>query len=384
MGKSYDPNEDYKKKMDEAAAVGDYEAAARYEQQRNAKIQGEGLTQYQTTNQYGQYLPMEKPAAPRQTWQGEMQQTLQDILNRKPFSYDVNSDALYQQYAQQYAQQGRLAMEDTMGKAAALTGGYGNSYAQSVGQQTYNDYMGKLNDMVPELEQRAYQRYQAEGDALLDRYSLMQNAQDREYSRYQDQLTEYYNQLDRKEAKEGEERDRAYSLALQMLQTGMMPSDALLSLSGISAEDAQKIMNGNTVSYSGSYGGGGGTPVVDETEKEPLSNKDWSALYQLYQKGAKSGDLSAYYSELANYSRQYDVEEFEDYMAQHMSGYRTGEVNGMFGSGLDQATFAQILQALRSAPEDRVRILMDTYAGQVSADQWAQIEDLLEKRRMYE
>ena len=382
MGKSYDPNVDYKKKMDDAAAVGDYEAAARYEQQRNAKIQGEGLTHYQTTNQYGKYLPMEKPAAPRQTWQGEMEQTLQDILNRKPFSYDVNSDALYQQYAQQYAQQGRLAMEDTMGKAAALTGGYGNSYAQSVGQQTYNDYMGRLNDMVPELEQRAYQRYQAEGAELLDRYSLMQNAQDREYSRYQDQLTEYYNQLDRAEAKENEERDRAYSLALNMLQSGMMPSETLLSLSGISSEDAQKIYQGNVpVSYGG---GGGGTYRTEEAEKEDLSTKDWTALFQKYQSGAANGDLSAYYSELANLSRQYDISDFENYMAKTVQGYRSHEEKGMYGGGLSSVSFQEVLQALHSAPADRVRILLDTYSGQMSESQWAQIEALLEKRGLFE
>ncbi len=393
MGKSYDPNEDYKKKMDEAAAAGDYAAAARYEQQRNAKIQGEGLTQYQTTNQYGQYLPAVKPAAPQQTWQEEMEQTLKDILNRKPFSYDVNSDALYQQYAQQYAQQGRLAMEDTMGKAAALTGGYGNSYAQSVGQQTYQGYMDKLNDRVPELEQLAYQRYQAEGDALYDRYAMMQAAEDRDWSRYQNQLSEYYNQVDRKEAAQGEERDRAYSLALQMLQSGMMPSETLLSLSGISTEDAQKIFNGSTVSYGGGYGDGGGSyggssgggsvQAVDP-EKDALSTKDWSALFQLYQKGAKSGDLTGYYSELANYAREFDTSEFEDYMAKHTQGYQSGEDHGMYGGGLDQATFAQILQSLHSAPEDRVRTLLDLYAGQASAEQWAQIEDLLKKRRMYE
>ena len=68
------------------------------------------------------------------------QQALDDILNRlmngEKFSYDVNGDALYQQYKDQFINQGQLAMQDAMGQAAAMTGGYGNSYAQSVGQQT--------------------------------------------------------------------------------------------------------------------------------------------------------------------------------------------------------------------------------------------------------
>ena len=39
---------------------------------------------------------------------------------------------------------GRLAMMDSMGRAAALTGGYGSSYAQSAGQQAYQKQMDSL------------------------------------------------------------------------------------------------------------------------------------------------------------------------------------------------------------------------------------------------
>ena len=53
----YDKNTDYKKLMDEAVKAGDYARAAIYEQQRNEKIAGEGLTQYGATNQYSTYLP---------------------------------------------------------------------------------------------------------------------------------------------------------------------------------------------------------------------------------------------------------------------------------------------------------------------------------------
>ena len=81
------------------------------------------------------------------------------IENYGDFSYDVNSDALYQQYADQYMRQGKLAMQDAMGQAAALTGGYGNSYAATVGNQAYQSYLQQLNDKVPELYQLALDRY---------------------------------------------------------------------------------------------------------------------------------------------------------------------------------------------------------------------------------
>ena len=50
-------------------------------------------------------------------------------LAAKPFEYDINQDELYQQMAERYRQQGNLAMRDTMGQAAAMTGGFNSSAA---------------------------------------------------------------------------------------------------------------------------------------------------------------------------------------------------------------------------------------------------------------
>ena len=71
--------------------------------------------------------------------------------------YDPNSDPSYLAYKNQYLAGGQKAMQDTLAKAAALTGGYGSSYGQSAGQQTYNDYMTALADKIPELAQAAYE-----------------------------------------------------------------------------------------------------------------------------------------------------------------------------------------------------------------------------------
>ena len=116
------------------------------------------------------------------------QEALDAYLNREDFNYDFNADALYQHYKDAYIRQGRQAMQDTMGQAAALTGGYGSSYAQNVGQQAYNAQLQNLNDVIPELYQMAYDRYQNEGQDLLNRYSLLSAEEQQEYDRqYQEQ-----------------------------------------------------------------------------------------------------------------------------------------------------------------------------------------------------
>ena len=107
------------------------------------------------------------------SYDDEIRDTYQQIMSQPRFSYDLDGDALYQQYKDRYTQNAKLGMKDTMGQAAALTGGYGNSYAQGVGQQRYDETMRGLTDMIPQLEERAYQRWKGQGDALRDRYSML-------------------------------------------------------------------------------------------------------------------------------------------------------------------------------------------------------------------
>lgn len=113
------------------------------------------------------------------------------IKNHDDFSYDVNSDALYQQLVDQYVQQGKMASADVMGKAAGMTGGYGNSYANTVGNQVYQSYLQQLNNEVPALYESALNQHNMQKQALYDEYALLMNEYDREYGLYADE----YNRL---------------------------------------------------------------------------------------------------------------------------------------------------------------------------------------------
>ena len=129
------------------------------------------------------------------TWSDQLNEKINQILNRDKFSYDLNGDMLYQQYRDQYTTQGKLASMDVMGQAAAMTGGYGNSYAQTAGQQAYQSYLQQLNDKVPELYQLALNQYNQEGQALYDQAGILAQMDDQEYGRYQDKLSQYYTDL---------------------------------------------------------------------------------------------------------------------------------------------------------------------------------------------
>ena len=122
------------------------------------------------------------------TWdkQGEYDALYDQYKNRDPFSYDFNADALYQQYKDMYMQQGKVAMQDAMGQAAAMTGGYGNSYAATVGNQAYQEHLGKLNDVIPELYQLAYSKYNQEGQDMLNAIGLLEGERAFDYGKYTD------------------------------------------------------------------------------------------------------------------------------------------------------------------------------------------------------
>lgn len=153
----------------------------------------------------------QKPGAYQSQWQTQLNDIMDKIMNREKFSYDLNGDALYQQYKDKFVQQGKLAMGDAIGQASAMTGGYGNSYAQSVGQQAYQAQLNNLNDIVPELYQMAYDKYNQEGQDLLNQYAMVGDREDRDYGRYRDSVADWTSERDYLANRFDSERDFDYS-----------------------------------------------------------------------------------------------------------------------------------------------------------------------------
>ena len=245
-------------------------------------------------------------------WQTQLDDTINKILNREKFSYDLNGDALYQQYKDQYMLQGNMAMMDTMGQAAAMNGGYGSSYAQTVGQQTYQGYLQQLNDRVPELYQLALSQYNQEGEDLYNQYGLLNDVDDRDYTRYMDDVnmkyglhrdsvtdwqderdfanTEYWSSLGYDYQLAGDSRSDASNLALSMLSSGAMPSAEVLAAAGISTTDAQAMLDAAKKKITTDGDDSVINPVGDPVptpDPTPEDYADWDA-----------GDWESYFSHI--------------------------------------------------------------------------------------
>lgn len=139
-----------------------------------------------------------KPDAYESKYTEQIDSILNSILNNKQFSYtadDLANDELYQMYRENYTRQGDLAMRDTMGNAAALTGGYGSTYASAAGQQAYDNYLSQLNDLALDFSDRAYQQYLNEQSERYNQLGAVTGLDETDYNRYRDTVNDYYTDL---------------------------------------------------------------------------------------------------------------------------------------------------------------------------------------------
>lgn len=212
---TYDKDTNYQALINQAIQSGNASLARQYEAQRNAKIadmnaQGTNIEGYQQTYYYQPLnLPEYKPYSGNTP---TLNMPEYKPFNYKDFSYNAENDNIYKQYAEQFARQGQSAGERSLAGAAALTGGMPSSFAAAANAQAQQAYAKKTADMIPVLEQNAYNRYLGERNfsyqdylnqynAEVDRAKSMYDADWRSTNfNYQDYLNKYNADVDRARA----------------------------------------------------------------------------------------------------------------------------------------------------------------------------------------
>ena len=182
-------------------------------------------------------------------WDDELEELYSRLSGRGSFRYDAASDALYTAARDRAAVNGRLAMRDSMGQAAALTGGYGSSFSQAVGQREYDDYLRSLGEAMPQFYAMAQQRWQQEGDELRDRYELLYRRASDERARQEAAQAaaaraerEAYERQAAADKAAAQQRQSSYNALVKLIQgSGYRPSDAELSASGLSRAAADAL-----------------------------------------------------------------------------------------------------------------------------------------------
>lgn len=298
---SYNKDTDYQKLIDDAVKNGDYASASKYEQQRNEKIETEGLD-YEKTNNYqipsgvdgatynkmnstftasdeqkqaqdksnnalsnlegltskeniisedvtnalnkefsipstvleaDRYLSekLKQIQSGRTSYTDDINDLMEQIRGRDKFSYDVDTDPLFQQALASAMNSGKTAMQDTIGQASALTGGYGSTYATTAGNQAYNAFIEDAYNNLPQYYQMAMEAYQMEGDEMYRQLGMLNDADDKEFNRNvmaYDATYQHRNQVyNEAYSQYRDSKSDAFAMAnLQLNEHGQRVSDA--------------------------------------------------------------------------------------------------------------------------------------------------------------
>ena len=178
---------------------------------------------------YGSYDYGEAAPVYNNRYDDTIQDLIQGILNREDFSYDPATDPLYQNYRKQYTREGQRATADTLGAAAAASGGIPSSYATTAAAQAGNYYAAQMTDKIPELYQLAYNQYLNDYNMQLSDLGVVQGAEQSDYDKYLNELNQFNT-------------DRAFDYNAWLGEYNMT-KDQLQTAQGLEQLDYTKYLN---------------------------------------------------------------------------------------------------------------------------------------------
>ena len=214
---------------------------------------------------------------------------------------------------------GKTAMQDTMGQAAALTGGYGSTYATAAANQQYNAFIEDAYNNLPEYYQLALDAYRMQGEDMYNQLAMMTEADANEFDRlyntfnanasyaqqlYENEYGEYIDSLNNewreKEydlSKEQYASDLEFKYASMAQDKEMYESDLKYKYDALAQDQAQfnaqmaakKTSSGSSGSSSSKKSSSSGTGKVDT-----LTNAEVNAIKSAYTEagGGESGDAA--------------------------------------------------------------------------------------------
>ena len=142
------------------------------------------------------FLEDNRPMAYASDYTSRIEELVEKALSRENFSYDPATDPMYRQMKDEQTYLGKRAMDDALGAASALSGGYANTFAQTAGEHAYQDYMAQLADGMDDMYNLALSAYDAETRQMESELKALTDAEEKAYKRYLDDVEEYTKTLE--------------------------------------------------------------------------------------------------------------------------------------------------------------------------------------------
>ena len=177
--------------IDEAVKKGDFAQAARLEQERNAKIDAEGLS-YAKTNKYANYLDTHDEGGKRSGYESpyteQLNAAIADLQASKWEGWDKENDESYSAYRKAALREADRTQRDVLAQYAQNTGGIASSAAITAASQAGDYQRSTIADKTQELYEAAFNRYLNEMQQKQQQVQTLMTA---------DQMAEnqYYNRV---------------------------------------------------------------------------------------------------------------------------------------------------------------------------------------------
>ena len=283
-------------------------------------------------------------------YQTQIDDLMNEILNRPEFSYDPETDPRYAAFRKEYQREGQRATADTMGQYAAMTGGMPSTAATVAAQQAGDYYSAQMADRIPELYQLAYSMYQDEGDNMRLNMDMLTALEQGDYNKYLNLLSQYNTDRNFAYGVYSDDWNRNYQLDRDDISDSRydMEWNYGVNRDQISDQRYEDETAWNREQYT------------DETE--------YARALERAQTLAQAGDFSGYralgYSdqEIANLQNAYNRALAAQTLSR--SGGSSGRSSGSSGSSKPRLTYAQTLQAIEDGRiTDSVISAYDYYMG---------------------
>lgn len=272
------------------------------------------------------------------TYDSEMRALIDQILNSNLADWKKGDQ--YSALRDQYAANGEMGMNDLLGQVSSRTGGLASSYAASVANQKYNDWMSKL-------EQAAREMYQQDRSDKLNSLGMLSDAYDREYGEYGDKLNQWntdrnfaYQQAQDALANQWKQKEWDYNMSQDEWNKAAQQADMMASYGDFSGYKALGYTDSQINQMRQAY-------QIAQTAKAKSGRSGSSG-------GKKSGDSGMKLSVAKDNAKQgiftqdvLDAFHKNGYSDEYLESAYGYEPNGASGSG-DSANFNNDLMTLSS------------------------------------
>ena len=281
------------------------------------------------------------------SYDSEMRALINQILNSNLSDWKQGDQ--YAALRDQYAANGEMSMADLLGQVSSRTGGLASSYAGSVASQEYNNWMSKL-------EQAAQEMYQQERSNQLNNLGVLNDAYNREYGEYTDQLNQWntdrnfaYQQEQDALANAWKQKEWDYSLSQDEWNKALQQAETMAAYGDFSGYQALGYSNSQIEQMRQAYqitqtakaqsgtkrSGGNSNPVTTEEDYDGLFSAAYQSgrpesyianHYKEYGFDKSTGLYSAYKGEYNADSEQYNANFDNELMA--LSSWLSAAVGG--------------------------------------------------------